>query len=130
MTKNKKTLIVILTILCACFAGLVISLYCIGYYYDSQLVELVSQVKVGMNISEVEKILPFECQIYTQQDDAFKAWTEEVATEDEVPDEIVDSCHLYIFFCSSEYRYMSADCIYVYIDPETKTVKHVALQYW
>ena len=82
-----------------------------------------------MTIEEVKVILPYEYKMYMERAD-IDGWTDQEFMKDPAPDEVIQSCHLYMFASFTAYHYCAADWVYVYIDPKTQTVKHVALLYW
>ena len=118
MTKDTKTLILILTILVVCFAGLFACMKIYTAYFDAKFFEQVARIEVGMSLDEVKEILPYRIYRECLEQNDVEHWAD---TEDE---QILNACHLYYFVDPPAMQY-----ILVYIDKETQVVRYVSTQH-
>lgn len=119
MKKDTKTLIIILAILVMCFGGMFVCMKLVHDYYDAQLTKQVALVKVGMSIDEAIEILPYHYDVFTEANQV-ETWGNQTD-----PHEIIQACHLYRFACGN----LAMTYVLVYVDPETKTVRHISTQH-
>ena len=118
MTKDTKTLVIVLTILVVCFGGLFACMKIYIAYFDAKFFEQVARIEVGMSLDEVKEILPYRICRECLEPEEVEHWAD---TDDE---QILTTCHLYYFVDSPAMQY-----ILVYIDKETQFVRHISTQH-
>ncbi|MHC4950647.1 MAG: hypothetical protein ACYTEU_06630 [Planctomycetota bacterium] len=118
MTKDTKTLILILSILVVCFGGLFTCMKIYMVYFDAKFFEQVNRIEVGMSFENVKEILPYRIYRECIEQKEVEHWAD---TKDE---QILKTCHLYYFVDPRAMQY-----ILVYVDKETQTVRHISTQH-
>ena len=115
MTKDTKTLLLVLTILVVCFGGIFTCMKIYIAYFDAKFFEQVARIEVGMSLDEVKEILPYKTYHECLEQ---KYWAD---TDDE---QILSTCHLYNFVDGTAMQYLL-----VYVDKETQVVRHISTKH-
>ena len=118
MKKETKIIVLVFAIVvssCVLFFG---AIHMYMAYHDAKFFDQLDRIQVGMPFEQVKESLPYRIYRECLEQQDVEIWAD---TKDE---QILKTCHLYIFYDSSAMQY-----ILIYVDKDAQTVRHISTRH-